>query len=230
MQLNQYYATAHHWYAITCLMPLRRLDEALLEIERAQALDPVSASIARDTGVVFYCRRDYDRAMSQALRTLELDPSFYEGHWLLGLVREQQSRLPEACDAFEKGAALARSPRLIGALGHSYALMGKRREALEMIQELAAMSQRRYVSPFDTVLIYMGLGEKDKAFEWLDIALAQRSYEMTWLKVDPRWDFLRSDPRCLSVINAIGLDTQVSAREEDSPHGLSRQLTSEPSI
>jgi serine/threonine-protein kinase len=213
IQIKESYATAHHWYAITCLMPLRRLDEALLEIERAQALDPVSTSIARDTGLVFYCRREYQRAQDQALRTLDLDPTFYEGYWLLGLTCEQRMRLPEACDALQKGAALSQSPRLIGALGHSYALMGKRREALEVVQKLATLSQRRYVSPFDTALIYMGLGEKDKAFEWLDIALAQRCYEMVWLKVDPRWDVLRSDPRCISVINAIGLETESSARE-----------------
>ena len=211
-QLNEYYATAHHWYAITCLMPQRRLDEALLEIERAQALDPVSASIARDRGVVFYCRRDYDRARAQALRTLELDPGFYEGYWLLGLTYEQQLQLQPACEAFDKGAALSRSPRLMGALGHSYALMGRRREALEMVHELAALSQRRYVSPFDTALIYMALGEKEKAFEWLDVALAQRCYELTWLKVDPRWDSLRSDPRCLSAIHAIGLEPGSAAR------------------
>lgn len=211
IQLKESYATAHHWYAITCLMPLRRLDEALLEIERAQALDAVSTSIARDTGVVFYCRREYQRAQAQALRTLELDPSFYEGYWLLGLTCEQRMRLPEACEAFEKGAALSRAPRLIGALGHSYGLMGKRKEALDVVQELAALSQRRYVSPFDTALVYMGLGEKDKAFEWLYIALAQRCYEMVWLKVDPRWDVLRSDPRCLSVINAIGVEAESSA-------------------
>jgi TolB-like protein/Flp pilus assembly protein TadD len=205
MQLKEYYATVHHWHAVTCLMPLRRLDEALLEIGRAQELDPVSVSIARDIGVVLYCRREYDRAAAQALRTVELDPSFYEGYWILGLCSEQRMRLEEACAAFEKGAGLSRSPRLIGALGHSYALMGKHEEALHVVQELAAMAQRRYVSPFDTALVYMGLGEKDRAFEWLDKALAERCYEMVWLKVDPRWDVLRADPRFASMLNAIGL-------------------------
>ena len=69
-------------------MPLRRLDEGLLEIGRAQELDPVSASIARDTGVVLFCRREYERAASQALKTLVLDPTFYEGYWILGLACE----------------------------------------------------------------------------------------------------------------------------------------------
>jgi tetratricopeptide (TPR) repeat protein len=213
LELKEYYPTVHHWYAITCLMPLRRLDEALLEIERAQALDAVSVSIARDAGVVFFCRREYDRAMAQALRTLELDPTFYEGYWLLGMAYQQLGRFPEACEAFQKGAVLSRAPRLIGALGHSYALMGKRREALDVVQKLAALSQRRYVSPFDTALVYMGLAEKDEAFKWLHMALAQRCYEMVWLKVDPRCDIVRSDPRWFSVINAVGLEAERSARE-----------------
>ena len=206
IQLKEDYATAHHWYAITCLMPLRRLDEALLEIQRAQALDPVSPSIARDTGVVWYCRRDYDRAAAQALRTIELDPGFYEAYWILGLAAEQRQRYPEACDAFAKGAALARAPRMIGALGHACALMGRTGEAREAIAELAALAERRYVAPFDTALIYMGLGERDRAFEWLDRALAERCYEMVWLKVDPRCDALRADPHFFSLLNAIGLE------------------------
>jgi tetratricopeptide (TPR) repeat protein len=230
IQLKEYYATAHHWYAITCLMPLRRLDEALLEIERAHELDPISASIARDTGIVLYCRREYDLAASQALRTLELDPSFYEGYWLFGLTCEQRSRLDEACAAFRRGASLSRSPRLIGALGHSYALMGKRTEALEIVQELAALSLHRYVSPFDTALVYVGLVEKDRAFEWLDKALAQRCYEMVWLKVDPRWDVLRSDPRFISMLNAIGLEPAAPAPETAAIETPSRQLIAEPSV
>jgi serine/threonine-protein kinase len=206
IQLNPAYATAHHWYAITCLMPLRRLDEALLEIGRAQELDPVSASITRDTGLVYFCRQEYDRAASQALQTLALDPTFYEGYWMLGLACEQRDQFAEACAAFEKGVVLSRSPRLIGALGHSYALWGRRDQALRYVGELAALAERRYVSAFDTALIYMGLRDKDRAFQWLDKALAQRCYEMVWLKADPRWEVLRADPRFSSLLNAIGLE------------------------
>ena len=206
IQLNPAYATAHHWYAITCLMPLRRLDEALLEIGRAQELDPVSASITRDTGLVYFCRQEYDRAASQALQTLALDPTFYEGYWMLGLACEQREQFAEACAAFEKGVALSRSPRLIGALGHSYALWGRRHQALRCVGELAALAERRYVSAFDTALIYMGLRDKNRAFQWLDKALAERCYEVVWLKADPRWEVLRADPRFSSLLNAIGLE------------------------
>jgi len=206
IQLNPAYATAHHWYAITCLMPLRRLDEVLLEIGRAQELDPVSASIARDTGVVLFCRREYERAASQATKTLVLDPTFYEGYWILGLACEQLGRFEEACAAFDKGVELSRSPRLIGALGHSYALWGRREQALQCVKDLAALSERRYVSPFDIAIVHMGLRDKDRAFQWLDSALAQRCYEMVWLKVDPRWDVLRTYPEFNSLLNAIGLE------------------------
>jgi len=215
IQLNPAYPTAHHWYAITCLMPVGRLDEALLEIGRAQELDPISAGIARDTGLVFFCRRDYQRAVSHAQQTLALDPTFYEGYWMLGLACEQRRQFEDACAAFQKGVSLSRSPRLIGALGHSYALWGKREEALQTVKELSALSQRRYVSPFDTALVYMGLGENDRAFEWLAMALAQRCYEMVWLKVDPRWDVLRTDQRFRSLLNAIGLEPSSAVELED---------------
>jgi len=223
IQLGDNYATAHHWYAITCLMPLRRLDEALLEIRRAQELDPISVVIARDLALVLYCRREYSQAATQALRTLELDPSFYEAYWILGLISEQQGRFTAACEAFQKGVSLSRTPRLVGALGHCYAAMGEQQHALLAIRELGAISQRRYVSPFDTAIVYMGLGDKDRAFEWLDKALAQRCYEMVWLKADPRWDVLRSDGRFISIINAIGLEPEVSGKPLDA------EVTSEPS-
>jgi hypothetical protein len=84
--------------------------------------------------------------------------------------------------------------------------MGKQREASDSVRKLATLSQRRYVSPFDTALVYMGLGEKDDAFKWLHMALAQRCYELGSLKVDPRCDILRADPRWFSVINAVGLE------------------------
>jgi TolB-like protein/Tfp pilus assembly protein PilF len=217
IQLNPRYATAHHWYAITCLMPQRRLDEALLEIEEAQELDPVSASIARDAGVVCYSRREYDRSLDQARRTQELDPNFYEAYWLLGLGYEQKLQFEEANAAFRKGVSLYRSPRMIGALGHSYALWGRNAEAHEALRELSEMAERRYVSPFDTALIFMGLREKDRAFEWLDEALAMRCYELVWLKVDPRWDILRSDTRFISILNAIGLERAGSTSDDFEP-------------
>jgi hypothetical protein len=84
--------------------------------------------------------------------------------------------------------------------------MAKRQQALESVKQLVELSGRRYVSPFDIAVIYMGLREKDRAFEWLDRALAQRCYEMVWLKVDPRWDVLRIDVRFHSLLNAIGLE------------------------
>ena len=205
VRINPRYATAHHWYAITCLMPQRRLDEALLEIEEAQRLDPVSVSIARDAGVVLYCRREYERSKQQARRTLELDSNFDEGYWILGLNCEQLGEYEEAVAALQKGRALAHTPRSIGALGHAYALWGRRAEAEEALGELRAMQKQRYVSPFDSALVHLGLGHTEVAREWLDQAYRLRCYELVWLKVDPRWDRLRSDSRFMKIVDALGL-------------------------
>jgi hypothetical protein len=94
---------------------------------------------------------------------------------------------------------------LIGALGHCYALQGKRIEAEAACDELADLSKTRYVSPFNTALIHLGLNDVTQALQWLERALAMRSYELVWLKVDPRWDALRLLPRFVTVVETVGL-------------------------
>ena len=203
IELNPRQATSHHWYAITCLMPQRRLDEAELEIRQAAALDPVSVSIARDVAVVAWARRDYVCAREQAHRVLELDPNFHEGYWILGLACEQLQEFDAAFSAFERGRALRSTARLMGALGHSMALAGRAEDAQRLLAELNELSQERYVSPFDSALIWLGLGQADRAFEWLSQALQDHCYELLWLPVDPRWDSLRTDSRYEAIIKLL---------------------------
>lgn len=206
LELNPGYATLHHWYAVTYLAPMGRLDEAMLEIGRAQELDPISVSIRRDLALILYDMRRYDQAIEQCRRTIELDPGFHGGYWVLGLALEQKSMFEEASAAFENGLALSGgSPRMIGALGHSYAVSGKREQAEEVIGRLRTLSQQRWVSPFETALIYMGLRESDIAFEWLDRAYEAHSYELVPLKVDPRFDVLRSDSRFEKLLRNMKL-------------------------
>lgn len=195
IELNPRFPSAHHWYAITCLMPQRRLPEAQLEILEAASLDPVSVSISRDVAVLNWAMRDYPAAAKQARRTLELDPDFHEGYWMLGLACEQMGQFQPAITAFERGRTVRPTARLIGALGHCLAVAGCHAGAHRIIDELTELGQERYVSPFDTAVIWLGLGEVNAAFEWLDRALRDHCYELLWLPVDPRWDALRTDPR-----------------------------------
>lgn len=199
IELNPRFPTAHHWYAITCLMPQRRLTEAQLEIQEAASLDPVSISISRDVAVIDWAMRDYSAAVERARHALELAPDFHEAYWVLGLAYEQMRQFDLAIEAFERGRALRSTARLIGALGHVFGISGCQREAEQTLLELTEMSQERYVSPFDTAVVHLGLGEINRAFHGLEKAFQDRCYEITWLPIDPRWDVLRTDSRYKSL-------------------------------
>lgn len=209
LSLNHAYATAHHWYAVTVLAPLSRLEEAMSEILLAQELDPISLSINRDVGVILYYRREYDVVVEQCRKTLALDSDFYGAYWLLGLAYEQTGMHHEAASAFQKGYELSGgSPRLLGALGHAYALWGKKQQALEAMKELSSLAQERYVTPFETASIYLGLGDREKFLEFLRKAYDDRSFDCLFLRVDPRFDLLRTDERFTCLLSNLGLQSR----------------------
>jgi serine/threonine-protein kinase len=196
LALNMGYATAHHWYAVTCLTPTARLDEAAHHITEAVALDPTSVAIKRDAGVIYYYRREYDRAMRECQDTLELAPNFWGAYWVLGLVYEQQRRFDQAISAFQRGLDLSGwTPRMLGSLGHCYALQGNRRAAEKVLRELAVLSGRRHVSPFESACILVGMREYDAAFDCLTALLQLRCFDLIFLPVEPRFEEVCRDPR-----------------------------------
>ena len=152
-QLDPRYPTAHHWYAVSCLAPLARLNEALDEMLLAQALDPVSLIIARDIAVIYYYKRDFERALEQCDHTIELNPHFSPAYWTLGLIQEQLGDFDESIAAFQRAIQLSpQSPRMKAALARSLAMCGKKDEALGILQELRSLAEKRYVSPFEMLL------------------------------------------------------------------------------
>ncbi len=208
IELNANYATARQRYAIY-LTAMGRFDEAIVEIKRAKELDPISLIINTDVGLMFYLKRQYDEAIEQYLKTLEIDSSFSVAHFALGLAYEQKDQFPEAIAEFQKAITLSGgSTIMLAALGHAYAVAGKRAEAEKVFTELKALSKRRYVSPYSIATIYVGLGEKEQAFIWLQKAFEERSIWQIHLhlKVDPRLDSLHSDPRFTALLKKIGLE------------------------
>jgi serine/threonine-protein kinase len=205
IELNPGYATAHQWYS-GCLRAVGRLEEALTEIRRAQELDPLSLAISRDVGRAYRLRRQPDLAIEQYRTTLELEPSFPSGYLHLALEYQAESRYEAAIAALERGRSLpGANPLITGGLGYCYASWGKRSEALPLLDELKESSSTRYVSPMATALIYIGLGEKERAFEWLEKAYEEHDRWLAWLKVDPVFDSLRSDARFSSLLKRVGL-------------------------
>lgn len=200
------YATAHHWFAMSCLVPLGRLDEALQEMMLAQSLDPVSSIVARDLAVVHLYRRDLEAALEQCDHTIELNPHFSPAYWTLGLIQEMRKDLDESTAAFHRAINLApNSPRMQGALARALALAGKKEQALAVLKKLEELSKRRYVSPFDFACIRFALGQKDLGFKWLARAYRDRCFEMGALRFDPRVDVVRNDRRLESIAKQIGL-------------------------
>jgi tetratricopeptide (TPR) repeat protein len=206
IDLNPHYATAHQWYGTT-LSGMGRLDEAMGELKRAQESDPLSPIIGAEVGRGFYYARQYDRAIKQLRKVLdEIDPNFAAAHWYLGMVHEQKAMFGEALAEFQTWQGLSGGdPAALGALGHAYAVSGKRDQARKALTELKDLSRSRYVAPFDVAVLYIGLGEKDQVLEWLEKAFADHSAWMAWLNVDPRFDTLRGDPRYRDLLRRMGL-------------------------
>ncbi len=206
LELDARNSTAHHWYAMSCLAPMGRLDEALEEMQLANALDPISSIISRDLAVVYYYRREFDVALEQCDHTIELNPHFSPAYWTLGLVQEQLGDFDESTAAFKRAIQLSpQSPRMKGALGRTLALSGKPKEAQRILKELHDQSNERYISPFEFASIHFALGQQDLGFEWLKKAFKDRCFELVAIKVDPRFDSLKNNSTFMDLASHLGL-------------------------
>jgi tetratricopeptide (TPR) repeat protein len=183
-----------------------RLEDGIMEEKRALELDPFSLAANRDLGRAFYLGRQYDQAIEQARKTLELDPNFITAHTILGRTYLQKFMYKEAIAELEKELLI--SPGYTPALsdlGYTYAAAGRKAEAQKVLDQLNEISKQRYVPAERRAFIYVGLGEKDKAFEWLGKAYEDRSYGIIFVKTDPRYDSLRSDPRFQDLLRRMNL-------------------------
>jgi serine/threonine-protein kinase len=206
IQLNPRYSTARHWYAMSCLVPMARLGEALEQILLAQSLDPVSSIIARDVAVTQYYRRDFDSALEQCDHTIELNPHFAPAYLTLGMIQEQRKDFDESAAAFRRAVDLApNSIRMQSALARTLALSGKRDRAIDALRSIGETASSRYVSPVEFMTLSFAAGDNDSGYRWLTKAGDDRCFDLLALKVDPRFDGLRDDRRYAAVAGRIGL-------------------------
>jgi len=205
LKLNAQSVKGHHWYACS-LTSQGRFEEGFREMKRAQEIEPLSLILNRDVGRHYYFLRQYDRAITQCRKTLEMDPNFILAHFYLAPAYEQKGMYEEVSKELQQAIMLSgRSAAMVALLGHAYAVAGRRDEALAVLKELDERSKREYVSAFYMVLIYLGLNDNDQAFKWLERAYEERSTHLVWLKVDPIFDGLRSDPRFTDLMRRMGL-------------------------
>ncbi|HJZ96656.1 MAG TPA: winged helix-turn-helix domain-containing protein [Candidatus Solibacter sp.] len=193
-----------HAMRAACLLALGRSD--LAEREKALQLEPDSPLYTIGVGWSHYYTRDFRHAEPYYQMALAKDGSFAAAYWSLGESLEAEGRTAEAIAAFEKSALFTnRNPRAIAGLGHALGLAGRRQEALAILDELQKQAGARYVPAFFVSIVYLGMGDLDHTFEWLNRAVEERSDWLIFLGVSPMWDVARQDARYQAVVRKVGL-------------------------
>jgi TolB-like protein/DNA-binding winged helix-turn-helix (wHTH) protein/Flp pilus assembly protein TadD len=203
IELNPGYATAHHWYAWH-LGLLGRYDEAIAEMRKAESLDPLSLIINADLAELLVIAHSYDESMRQSRKTIEMDPNFAMAHNQLGQAYLQQHVYEQAVVELQKAVQLsARSPTCIANLARAYALSGRRKEAVKLLSDLKTSSTPGFSHASEIASIYVSLGDKDEAMNWLEKGYAERFNPGVLIR--PGFDPLRSDPRFRDLVQRTGL-------------------------
>jgi TolB-like protein/Tfp pilus assembly protein PilF len=205
IELDPNYPTAHHWYG-GFLSAMGRHDEALQQALTARALDPLSPIIQTWMGLRYYFAGKYDDAIAEYRKALELDPDFAPAHWHLGWAYEQTGRFKEGVSEAKRALAIDGGSLLyLASLGHAYARAGMKSEARATLARLAQASTHRHVSAYHVAVIYIALGDTTVGLDWLERAYDEQSPWIGYLRVDPRVDPVRSDPRFDSLLRKARL-------------------------
>ncbi len=199
--LNPNYATGHHWFGNSLLVTLGRFDEAIKEGERGVDLDPLSLIINADLGSTLLIARRYDEAIAQLQRTLQLDPKFAYARWNLGEALYFKGDIPAAIHEYEQAAALDDDPQIIALMVVAQAAAGHREKAMDFLERLKHLGRDHYVRNYLFTISYAAVGDKATALDYLEKARdGGETPDITWVKVDPIFDPLRSEPRFQKLI------------------------------
>jgi tetratricopeptide (TPR) repeat protein len=205
LEITPTYPTGNHWYA-EYVMTMGRHDEAITKIKNGQELDPLSLIINVAVGWACYHAREYDEAVEQLLRTVDLDPNYPVTYWILGLLYRKMGRYELAIANGEKGVSLSGgSPLMRAALAHTYGMAGRKAEASQMLNDLTKLAKQKYVAPYFLAGIHIGLGKNDRSIECLEKAYEEHSNWLIYLHMDPSMDSLREDTRFQDLLGRVGL-------------------------
>jgi len=211
LRLNPSYPTANHWHA-EFAMTMGRQADAIAKMKSSHELDPLSLIISVAIGWALYMARRYDEAIEQLLRTVELDPNYPVTYWILGLLYRITERHDLAITAGEKGVSLSGgSPMIRAALAHTYGISGRTGEARKVLDELTTLAKQKYVAPHFFSGIHIGLGEGDRAMEYLEKSFEEHSHWLIYLHIDPSMDALRGGPRFQDLLRRVGLPERAAA-------------------
>ncbi len=204
IELNPNFASAHHWFG-RFLTLHGRLDESTAEFKRAAQLDPLSPFIALDTNFIYFSTRNYDRAIQQINKAIELNDNFWFAYWVRGWAYQEKGDITAAISDYEKAETIGHSVVPQQFLANAYAVSGRRDEARKILNELLELRKKQYVGAPGIAAIYAGLGDREQTFAWLEKAYEERDDMMLWTKFDHRFGEFRKDPRFQAVLRRVGL-------------------------
>ena len=206
LECDSWYATAHQQYAMACLIPQARFDDAFEQLRRARGLDPLSLPIHTSLGLAFYFSRQFEASAAEFDRVLEVGDAFVRIHMFLGQVYEAlgdlDAALVQMLTAVDRAAG---APAVTSSLGRIYALLGHHDHARSLLDRLQAMGRKRYVSPVLLSQVHLALGQHDLALLSLEEAWRERASDLIWLGVHPLFDAVRKEPGFHSLLQKIGL-------------------------
>jgi tetratricopeptide (TPR) repeat protein len=219
IELNPSYSSAHSWYA-HYLAAMGRTDESVAEAKRSLELDPFSMFTMDFSEWAFYLDRHYDLATQQSQKSSEVAPEFPWSHYDLGQIYEWTGRHREAIEEYTKAQEMfGLSQNRLAELRTVYQNSGEKgywRKTLEFCQEASKLQRKfatvsgygwcDYVKDLYVALLHVRLGEFDAAFQWLEAACSKHETELIYLKTDPQWDGIRSDPRFQTLLRRMGLE------------------------
>lgn len=203
VELNPNSATARHWYS-EYLWAMGRYSEGIAQAQQAIEIDPLSAILYTNLGRAHFIAGDHDKAVEQFQKAIALEPEFAIARMHLGRTYLEKGLNEEAVAELKKAEPLAGGRVATVVLGYVYSKTGRRDETRKLLNQLKS-NGGSYVPPYTLAMLHADLGEKDAAFRWLERAYEERAEMLVYLKVEPRFDSLRPDPRFASLLERVGL-------------------------
>ena len=204
IELDPNDATAHHWFANHSLSATGQTEREIAEMKRALELDPLSMIINTNLGQAYIYARRFDEAIAQLRRAVEMDDGFYFAHWILGQALELKGLFPEAMAEYQRAIALNDDPFPKALVGHLYGRMGRKDEAGQIARQLLETRKQRYIEAYGLAVVYLGLGDRDEALNWLEQGYRDRDgFNMGTIRIDPFLAPLHGDPRFEALAEKI---------------------------
>jgi len=204
IQLNPNYATSYHWISNGPLTARGEFDRAITEGKRAVELDPLSMIDNADLGQIYFYARRYDEAISQVGKAIEIDPHSYLAHYYLGQIYQLQGHLTEAIAEYQKAVELDDDPQALACLGQAQARIGEYDKAQKILSRMTEEAKSRYVSAYSFALMFIALGDKERAIDALERAYREgAANDIITIRVDPMLEDLRGQPRFEALAEKI---------------------------